>query len=312
MKKTLLSLFALFSIATYSQITVFEDSFDTYDDFIITGIGDWQTLDIDGLATYTGGLPTGGTEWPNSFQPQAFQIFNPSSAGVTNATNGVGGETENRNFDPRTGSKYAACWAGLPSTTGGPTANEDWLISPPIDLTGATGASLSIWVKSMSDSYGLESYRIGVYTGSGTPVSSSDFTVISGLGPLSAPYPNWAERVQSLTAYDGQVIRIGIKCQSSDTYMFMVDDFKVTVATMSNSDFVSSKIAVYPNPAKDIINISSDELEIQSVVLNDINGRMVKSATNLSQINISDLNNGIYFAEITTNEGKSTKKIIKN
>ncbi len=311
MKKTLLSLFALFSIATYSQITVFEDSFDTYDDFIITGIGDWLTLDIDGLDTYSVGSTF---TWANIGVPQAFQIFNPSATTppVTNATNGVGGETENRNFDPRTGSKYAACWASPPSTTGGPTANEDWLISPPIDLTGATGASLSIWVKSMSDSYGLESYRIGVYTGSGTPVSSSDFTVISGLGPLSAPYPNWAERVQSLTAYDGQVIRIGIKCQTSDAYMFMVDDFKVTATTLSNSDFVSSKIAVYPNPVKDILNISSDELEIQSIVLNDINGRMVKSAANLSQINISDLNKGVYFAEITTNEGKSTKKIIKN
>ncbi|MEQ3690833.1 MAG: T9SS type A sorting domain-containing protein [Flavobacterium sp.] len=47
----------------------------------------------------------------------------------------------------------------------------------------------------------------------------------------------------------------------------------------------------------------------------DINGRIVKqvsSSTSLTSINVSDLNSGIYFVNIETDEGKSTKKIIKN
>ena len=71
-------------------------------------------------------------------------IFKPSATTppVTNATNGVGGETENRNFDPHTGSKYAACWDGAPSTTGGATTNDDWLVSPVIAL-GTTNNAVS-------------------------------------------------------------------------------------------------------------------------------------------------------------------------
>lgn len=316
MKKILLLTSLFVSSFGFSQITVFEDSFDTYDDFLISGFGQWQTLDLDLLNTYTGG--NAAPAWANAGLPQAFQIFNPTTAMVTNATNGVGGETENRNFDPRTGAKYAASWAGVPSSNGQTAlANNDWLISPPISLVGATGTNLSVYVKSMSDSYGLEKYKIGVYVGSGTPTSGSDFTIISGVPNLTAPYPAWAERTQSLNAYNGQTIRIGINNRTPDAYMFMVDDFKVTAATLSTDSFTAAKLSVYPNPANNVINISNDgTLQLNSVTMMDLNGRTVKSV-NLngvteSQINISDLNAGVYFMNINTNEGVATKKVVKN
>lgn len=316
MKKILLLSTFFVSSFGFSQVTLLEDSFDTYGDFLITGFGQWQTLDLDLLSTYTGGTTT--PTWPNAHAPQAFQIFNPSAAMVTNATNGVGGETESRNFDPRTGLKYAASWAGEPNSNGqtGTTANNDWLISPPINLAGASGSSLSIWVKSLSNTYGLEKYRIGVYVGSGSPTGESDFTILH-LGELTAPFPNWAERTQSLAAYDGQTIRIGIQNKTADAYMFMVDDFKVTAATLAVSDFVSSKLSVYPIPANNVVTVTNnDNIQIAKVVFTDINGRTVKilnlNGVTESQINISDLNAGVYFMNIDTSEGTATKKIVKS
>jgi type IX secretion system substrate protein len=318
MKKLLLLLSLFVSSFGFSQITIFQDSFEAYDDFLITGFGQWQTLDLDLLNTYTGGT-TGPATWANAGLPQAYQIFNPTTALVTNSTDACdsNAETENRNFDPKTGVKFAGCWAGVPSTTGGAIANNDWLISPPINLTGATGCSLSVWVKSMSSCYGLEKYRIGVYLGSGSPTQASDFTLISGITNLTAPNPNWLERTQSLSAYDGQTIRIGIQCRTADSYMFMVDDFKITAATLTTNDFVSSKFSVYPNPTNDVVTISNNgNIQINKVVITDINGRTVKtnnfSGVSETQINVSDLNSGVYFMNIDTNEGIATKKLVKN
>ena len=316
MKKFLLSVALFASLVSSAQVTIFEDSFDTYDDFLISGFGDWQTLDLDLLTTYTGGAtpPT----WANANAAQAFQIFNPTAALVTNATNGVGGSTESRNFDPRTGLKYAASWASSPSTTGGATANEDWLISPSISLVGATGASLSIWVKSMSNSYGLEKYRIGVYTGTGMPTATSDFTIISGLLDLTAPYPAWAERTQSLATYQGQTIKIGIQCKTPDAYMFMVDDFKVTATSVLGTEsFLSSAFTIAPNPANNFITVSNTQnILINEVKISDLNGRVVKQigfdkVSNLN-INVSDLASGVYMMNITSDKGSLIKKIIKN
>ncbi|CAM3620648.1 hypothetical protein FSS13T_17890 [Flavobacterium saliperosum S13] len=317
MKRFLLLSSLFVSSLGFSQITVFEDSFDTYNDFLITGFGQWQTLDLDLLNTYTGGADT--PTWANAGAPQAFQIFNPTTALVTNSSAGCSASTENSNFNPRTGAKYAASWAGVPSSNGQTaTANNDWLISPPISLVGATGTQLSFYYKGLSDCYGDERFLVGVYVGSGTPTQGSDFTIISTIPHVSVTnYLTWLERTQALNAYNGQTIRIGIRNVGSDRYMLMIDDFKVTATTLSTDDFVSSKFSVYPNPANNLVTVSNNgSIQINKVSISDINGRTVKSlnynGVTETQINVSELNAGVYFMNIDTNEGVATKKIIKN
>lgn len=319
MKKILLYLSLFVSSIGFSQVTLFEDSFDTYNDFLISGFGQWQTLDLDLLDTYTGGtagLPT----WPNAGAPQAFQVFNPTTALVSNGSGDCGTTTtENLNFTPRTGAKYAASWAAIPSQTGGPEANDDWLISPPINLANATGTQLSVWYKALSDCFGPELFTIGVYLGSGTPTQSSDFVIISPPPYITAAsYTAWTESTLALNTYNGQTIRIGIHCISPDRYMLMIDDFKVTATSvMSTDDFVSSKFNVYPNPVNNMVNISNDgTIQINKVAITDINGRTIKSFNFIgvveTQIPVLELNAGVYFMSIDTNEGIATKKIVKN
>lgn len=314
MKKLLLILLFASGISATAQLTVLEDSFDTYPSFGITGFGNWQVIDVDLLTTY--GVGTGIT-WPNNGAAQAFMVFEPSATTppVTNATNGVGGETESRNFTPRTGLKYAACWASSPSTTGGATANNDWLVSPVMTL-GATNNELTFWVKSMSDTYGLEKYKVGIYTGSGTP-TANDFTIITGIPPLTAPYGVWELKTFSLDAYSNQTIRVGIKCQTADAYMFMVDDFKVTSSTLKVNEFFSNKFTSYPNPANNVVTLSNDDnILVSEVTITDMNGRTIKTlkVNNLREVavNVSDLNSGIYMMNIVTDSGKAVKKFIKN
>ncbi|MDY0088784.1 MAG: choice-of-anchor J domain-containing protein [Flavobacteriaceae bacterium] len=300
--KKLLLICSFFIVHSFNaQTTLFEDSFETYNDFIITNIGDWITIDVDGLGTYSGG---GGVPFDNQFDPKAFMVFNPVAAEVTNENSG----TEVRNFDPRTGNKYMGCWAANGS------ANNDWLVSPAITL-GTSGNEVKFYVKSMSNSYGLERYRVGIYIGSGTPTGGSDFTIISAGAYLTAPYPNWQEVTYDLDAYVGQTIRVGIHCVSDDAYFFMVDDFSVTTAEMSTDDFFASNLSIYPNPANDFFNLSSTTSIIENVKVTDLNGRVVKSiaANGVSdvQVNISDLTTGIYFVTVNTDNGTGSTKLVK-
>ena len=52
MKKILLSLLFLSSLMANAQTTIFEDSFETYADFAITGVGSWALIDVDLRPTY--------------------------------------------------------------------------------------------------------------------------------------------------------------------------------------------------------------------------------------------------------------------
>ena len=301
MKKLLLSLLLGSSVCFNAQTTLLDENFESYTDFAITGFGSWLTLDIDQQPTYSGG---GGT-WTNIGTPQAYMIFNPTVAGVTNSNDPTG---ELRNFDPHSGSKYAAAWNAVPTAT--VPGNEDWLISPAITL-GSSANELTFWVKSLSDSYGLEKYKVGIYTGSGTPTASANFTIISGAAPLSAPYTNWEMKTYNLDAYAGQTIRIGIQCVSQDNYMFMVDDVKVTTATLSTSEVDGKSVGmIYPNPATDMVYIKSSQ-KVKSVNLFDQSGRKVME-TQETVVNIESLSKGVYLMEIHYQDGSSeTKKIVK-
>ncbi len=84
-------------------------------------------------------------------------------------------------------------------------------------------------------------------------------------------------------------------------------------STLSTADFNLSKTLIYPNPAKDVVNISSSS-DISTVKIMDITGKLVLSATTLSNnsINVSNLKTGVYILNITLiNGNQSTKKLIK-
>jgi len=74
-------------------------------------------------------------------------------------------------------------------------------------------------------------------------------------------------------------------------------------------------VGVYPNPVNDILTLSSPSNEILSIHIYSINGKKVYSFENKSQglneINVIDLDSGIYFLKILTDVGELAKKIIK-
>ena len=73
MKKLLLTLLLFVGLASNAQSTIFQDNFESYQDFIITGIGGWTMRDVDLLPTYGIGAAPNQVVFAN-LQPAFFGI----------------------------------------------------------------------------------------------------------------------------------------------------------------------------------------------------------------------------------------------
>ena len=95
---------------------------------------------------------------------------------------------------------------------------------------------------------------------------------------------------------------------------FWVDDFQFgEFATLSTSKISISDVSIYPNPAKDILNISAGE-KIDSATIFDLTGRIVKISNPYKEVfnfNISDLSNGVYLVKLNAGDKESSIKFIK-
>jgi len=72
----------------------------------------------------------------------------------------------------------------------------------------------------------------------------------------------------------------------------------------------NTDITVFPNPAEDIISISSN-FKINQVIIYDLHGKIWKKS-DAQSIHIENLAQGIYFLQIQTDHGKVVRKMIKN
>lgn len=301
MKKLLLSCAMLVGLCANAQQTLFEDSFEAYDDFAIADVGFWTLLDVDLKTTY--GFT--GVTFLNSGVAKSFQVFNSTTTTPPLTPSATS------NWAARTGVKNMVCFA---AATPAPSLNNDWMITPEI-LLSASGNTLSFWAKSCDATYGLERFRVGISTSGTAP---GDFTIISP-APYIQTLPNvtYVQYTYDLDAYADMPIYIGWQCVSPDQFGFAVDDVLVTADELSTENFFASNYAVFPNPASNVVNVvSKSGASLSNVQLTDLNGRVVKTlnAGNVAetQINIADLNSGVYFLKVSSDLGVGTTKVVKN
>lgn len=92
-----------------------------------------------------------------------------------------------------------------------------------------------------------------------------------------------------------------------------LDNLVLTNTTvLSTKDILASNFNIYPNPAKDFINIKSSSAAISSVKIYDLLGKQVRAEDNLqnSKIDVSDIASGIYLMKINSDLGSLTRKIV--
>ncbi|MBK9357564.1 MAG: T9SS type A sorting domain-containing protein [Bacteroidales bacterium] len=257
--------------------------FEAQADFDLT-FTPWEAVDLDGGATY------GFTEitFPHSGEPMAYIAFNPLT--TTPAVTGMA---------PHGGARLGACFASVP-----PAVNDDWMISPQVTL--GEYPMLSMWVKSYTAEYGLETYNVLVSTTDNNP---SSFTQIAG--PIEAPATAWTYVEYDLTDYQGQAVYVAIQCVSSDKFIFLIDDVAVSFITSTGNQPSAENLRVYPNPATDILNINAG-VEITTAKLYNVAGQLVYESngnSNEMRISTSEMPSGLYLLNLTTKEGTITRKV---
>ncbi len=294
MKKLLLSISLIFAAFSTNAQVLASNGFD--DITTLAGAG-WSTLNLSS--------PVGSTGW--------FQGSTPFPAYSGGATSYIG--------------------ANFNNTTGANTIS-NWLITPSISLQN--GDVISFYTRTTTpgttvypDRLQLRLSTNGAF--SADPVGNTgvgDYTTLAlSVNPnlTQEDYPSvWTQFSYTVTGLTGQVdCRIAFRYfvtsggpTGANSDYIGIDDFAVTRPAANTKDFFAGNFSIQPNPVSDVFTLSTKNgVAIEKVEVLDINGRIVSqingSATEALQVNVSDLNSGVYFVRVQSDLGVGTSKIIK-
>ena len=83
---------------------------------------------------------------------------------------------------------------------------------------------------------------------------------------------------------------------------------------LGSQESLASSIAMYPNPASDVVTIASPTAAITMVEVRDIRGRLILNkavaSQNVTTINVASLDSALYLVTITTDSGSITSRLI--
>ena len=101
---------------------------------------------------------------------------------------------------------------------------------------------------------------------------------------------------------------------SSSTATVYVDNiYFYAEATQGLDDNVFNTFKMFPNPAKDTVQFSINSNENLDIEIFDMLGKSVLRVNDVqNEVNISDLNSGLYFVQMTLGTQQATKKLIVN
>ena len=205
-------------------------------------------------------------------------------------------------------------FAKMSGYNSGSHANEDWLVSPELDFTNFVSGTFTFDNAYKYDGNPLQLLVSTDYDGTSSPETFT-WNDISEDATWSDGNYDWVSSQVDLGNYLNQKIYLAFKYTSTDaaSSTWEVDNLfvygvKATGVNQHNAD----NVAIYPNPAKGYFNLSSTQNGQLSLI--DVSGRVVYSSDIVSgnnTIDISNLTDGIYFANVIFNNGsKVTAKIM--
>lgn len=81
-------------------------------------------------------------------------------------------------------------------------------------------------------------------------------------------------------------------------------------APLSTEAFENENIKIYPNPATDIITVSS-QMHVDKIELYTVLGHKILETSNAKSVNVESLNAGVYLLKVFNNTDSITKRVIK-
>jgi len=293
MKKITLLAAVFVAFTMNAQVTIWEESFENYQDFDIA-IPEWYQWDLDGSETYL----FESFDFVNEGYTGTGIIFNSNTITDADPSN----PEDRLPLAARTGEK------GLYMVAAQSLLNDDYIITPQIDLTAINAAQFSFWAKSFTDFYGLERFHVLLST---TSSNYFDFTVELSDGELQAPL-EYTEYSYDLSEYEGQMVYLAIHYVAQDSFVFQMDDFLVQGNILGIEDNLFNNFNHYITNNNLVMSASSS---LENIELYNLLGQEVfsKSLSNTNEtINISSLDTGIYIAKVSIQGKSKSFKIVKN
>lgn len=300
MKKITLIAAVLAAFTMNAQVTVWEDSFEEFDDFDIA-IAGYTQIDNDGNVAY--GSQT--YDFTNEGYTGTGIIFNPSQALST--ADGTPASDDD-NWVARTGDKGMYFWAAT-NNPNGTAENDDWLITPEVDLTNASGSEFTFYGKSITDQFGLERFQVYLST---TGTDQADFTEELTDGVQEAPIGDYVEFNYDLSDYDGETVYIAVRYLGADSFLFLTDDWTVTAASLSLDDQNIAGFTQFLDTNSNLnlrANVSLENVELFNIVGQQVMNKSLSS--NNETVSLSNLNAGVYIARVSVAGQTETFKIVK-
>lgn len=192
-----------------------------------------------------------------------------------------------------------------PYTYAGP-ANA-WYYTRGISLTAGTEYTISY-------KYGNNStnYKENLTVKYGTAANADDMTEEIGVH-LDIQTATAQVNEVTFTVPDTGVYYFGFQAHSiAGQDQLYVDDIAVDVA-LGGKDFNAADFKFYPNPVKDVLNLSYDQ-NIKNVAVFNLLGQKVLENTinaNTTQMDMSNLASGSYLVRVTSDNQTKTIKVIK-
>ena len=103
--------------------------------------------------------------------------------------------------------------------------------------------------------------------------------------------------------------QLGIASAQENTYFL----HQIACTALGNSDFSDeSQISIYPNPAKEVLNIqNANNLAIDKIQITDMMGKKVMEQNGGESIYIQSLQQGVYIIQISAEGNTYTNKFVK-
>lgn len=179
------------------------------------------------------------------------------------------------------------------------------LVSPVLDLSNYTGTSVSFYFRNPYWNPDQNWLRIFYRTSSASAWVQlaeyhSNVTAWTSSGTIALPDPS-------------ATYQIAVECETDYGYSTTVDALTVTGTALGVNEHTKTLIQYYPNPAKNVLNFSSDST-ISDVVIFSLSGQKVletKVNSNEGQMNVANLATGNYIVQATTEDGVETFKLAK-
>lgn len=185
----------------------------------------------------------------------------------------------------------------------GALAPDNWMITPKITIP-AGSAYFSWWSGARDNTYHYDHYAVLIST---TGNSMSDFTTTLFEGDNQAGA--FRRHSVSLDSYAGQNVYIAFRhynCQ--DVYQLQIDDISLSTGVDGIDDVDNDMVSVSPNPTTDRVVVKAENL--QTVEVYDMTGALVLT-TDRSVVDMTAFSNGVYMFRVSTLNGVSNQKVVK-